>query len=190
MSQGEGGAEQQAAGQGSGATGASGGTGPAEAEGAAPAPAPGAPGSAADRRGATADSSWMLWATAGVVGVWVGVALVSVFAPDMVSGSEQQHLPLPAFTSWLWGMLATALYLFTMSRLRGRAERQPIWVGYAVAVLGIWLVATVVAIAAPVVETGSDPTRIPVAALVTPLASAILTGIAGIMAGIFSRPPR
>jgi hypothetical protein len=54
-----------------------------------------------------------------------------------------------------------------MARLRGSAWRQPIWVGLAVATLTVWLVATIPSLALPVVETGSDPTRIPIAAMVT-----------------------
>ena len=44
---------------------------------------------------ATADGSWVLWTVAGIVGIWVAVALISLFAPDMVTGSEQQHLAVP-----------------------------------------------------------------------------------------------
>src|SRR5215204_4251098 len=55
-----------------------------------------------DRRAATADPSWMLWTAIGIGGIWVGVLLISLFAPDLVSGSEQQHLPLAAFTTWFW----------------------------------------------------------------------------------------
>jgi hypothetical protein len=41
----------------------------------------------------------------------------------------------------------------------------------------------------PVLETGSDPTRLPIGAMVTPVAAALLTGLAGIAAQVFSRPP-
>jgi hypothetical protein len=36
----------------------------------------------------------------------------------------------------------------------------------------------------PVFETGSDPTRIPVAALFAPVAAAMLTALAGAIAGV------
>jgi hypothetical protein len=52
------------------------------------------------------------------------------------------------------------------------------------------LVATILSITLPVVETGSDPTRLPIAAMVTPIAAALLTALAGIIAGVFSRPPQ
>jgi hypothetical protein len=103
---------------------------------------------------ATADGSWVLWTVAGIVGIWVAVALISLLAPDMVTGSEQQHLAVAAFGTWVWGLIAT--------------------------ILGITL---------PVVETGLDPTRLPIGAMVAPIAATLLTALAGIAAGVLSRPP-
>jgi hypothetical protein len=139
---------------------------------------------------AMADGSWMAWTAAGIGGIWVAVVLISVFAPDMVTGSEQEHLPVAAFGTWFWGLVATGGYLWAMGRLRGNASRRPIWTGLAVATLAIWLIATVLSIALPVVETGSDPTQIPIGAMIGPVAAAVLTGVAGITAGIFSRTPQ
>jgi hypothetical protein len=145
--------------------------------------------SEAGRRSAMADGSWMANAAAGIAGIWVAVALISIFAPDMVTGSEHQHLPVAALGSWFWGLIATGAFLWGMGRLRGNATRRPIWMGLTVATLAIWLVATIVGIALPVVETGSDPTRIPIGAMVAPVAATVLTALAGITAGVFARPP-
>jgi hypothetical protein len=136
-----------------------------------------------------ADGSWMAWTAGGIVGIWVAVAIVSVFAPDMVTGSEQQHLPVAAFGTWLWGLVATGAFVWSMGRLRGSAARRPIWIGLAAATIVIWLVATILSLALPRVETGSDPTRIPIGAMVSPMAAMVLTALAGIVAGVFSRPP-
>ena len=46
-----------------------------------------------DRRAATADLSWMLWTAVGISGIWVAVLLLSLLAPDLVSGSEQDLPP-------------------------------------------------------------------------------------------------
>jgi hypothetical protein len=46
-----------------------------------------------------------------VVGLWVAVAAISVFAPDLISGSEQEHVPIAAITTWLWGTIATGFVL-------------------------------------------------------------------------------
>jgi hypothetical protein len=131
----------------------------------------------------------MVWTAAGIGGIWLAVLLISLFAPDMVSGSEQEHLPLAALTAWLWGLVATGTYLAACLHLRGRASRRPVWIGLTVVTLVVWLLATVLSIALPVFETGTDPTRIPLAAVVVPVAATVLTTLAGVMAGVFSRPP-
>src|SRR5215211_7702346 len=142
-----------------------------------------------DRRTAMADGSWMAWTVAGMAGIWVAVGLISLLAPDMVSGSEQEHLPVAACSTWLWGLVATGAFVWAMGKLRGNASRRPIWVGLAAATLVVWLVAAILSITLPVFVTGTDPTRIPIGALVAPVAAAVLTVLAGITAGVFSRPP-
>jgi hypothetical protein len=145
--------------------------------------------SGSNRRPATADGSWVAWTLAGIAAIWVAVTLISVFAPDMVTGSEQQHLPVGAFGAWFWGLAATGAFFWGMGRLRGNAARQPFWIGLAVATTVIWGVATVLSIALPVYVTGSDPTRLPIGAMVSPVAAALLTALGGIAAGVLSRPP-
>ncbi|HEX5963209.1 MAG TPA: hypothetical protein VFY42_05760 [Gemmatimonadales bacterium] len=142
-----------------------------------------------DRRATTADLSWMLWTAIGIGGIWIAVLLISLLAPDMVSGSEQQHLPVAAFVTWFWGGIGTLVLLWAMGRLRGSSRWQPIWIGLSVATLGIWALATILAITLPVFETGSDPTRIPVAALFAPAAAAMLTALAGAIASVFRGGP-
>ena len=146
--------------------------------------------SGSNERTAMADGSWMMWSVRGLTGIWTAVVFISIRAPDMVSGSEQEQVPVAAFATWLWGLVATGGFLWAMGKLRGSASRRPIWIGLGVATLTLWLVAMVLSIALPVVETGTDPTRLPIAAMVTPVAAAVLTGLAGIIAGVFSRPPQ
>jgi hypothetical protein len=137
-----------------------------------------------DRR-ATTDLSWMLWTAVGIGGIWVAVLLLSLLAPDMVTGSQQEHLPIAAFTTWFWGAAGTLVFLWAMGRLRGRAVWQPIWVGLSVATVGIWAVAMILGITLPVMVTGTDPTRIPFAAIFVPIAAAGLTALAGAVATVF-----
>jgi hypothetical protein len=137
----------------------------------------------------TADGSWMACTAAGIAGIWLAVLLISLLAPDMITGSEQEHMPIAAATSWLWGLIATIAFLWAMSRLRGSASRRPIWIGLTTATLLLWLIATVLSATLPVVETGTDPTRIPVGALVPPIAATVLTVLGGVTAGVFARPP-
>ena len=137
-----------------------------------------------------ADGSWMAWTAAGLAGIWIAVGLISLFAPDMVSGSQQEHLPVAAFATWFWGLIATGAFVWGMGKLRGKASRMPVWIGFAAATLVVWLVATILSIALPVIVTGSDPTRIPVGAFVSPVVATVFTVLAGIIAGVFSRPPQ
>lgn len=142
-----------------------------------------------ERRAATADLSWMLWAAIGCGGIWVAVVLISVFAPDLVSGSEQEHLPIAAFTTWFWGCVGTLVLLWAMSRLRGSAMERPVWIGLSVVTLVLWAVATILAITLPVFETGTDPTQIPLGAMFAPAGAAILTALAGLISNILGRGP-
>jgi cobalamin synthase len=137
------------------------------------------------RRTTTADLSWMLWTAIGIGGIWVAVLLISLFAPDLVSGSEQEHLPVAAFTTWFWGAVGTMVLLWAMSRLRGSARWQPIWIGLSVVTIALWALATILAITLPVMVTGTDPTRIPFAALFAPAAAAMLTALAGVVTNVF-----
>ena len=137
----------------------------------------------------TADQSWMVWTLLGVGAIWIGVLAISLVSPDLVSGSQQEHLPLPAFLAWIWGLLATVGFLWGMSKLRGSAERKNIWIGLVVAVAVIWGVAIVVSATFPVFETGSDPTHLPAWAIIAPIGAALLTTLASIIAGIFSETP-
>jgi hypothetical protein len=145
--------------------------------------------SASDRRSALADGSWMAWTAAGIAGIWVAVTVISVVGPDMVTGSEQEHLPVAALSTWLWGLVSTGAFVWAMGKLRGNATRRPIWIGLTVVTLTVWLVATILSVSLPVVETGSDPTRIPIGAIVAPVAATVLTVLAGITASVFSRQP-
>jgi hypothetical protein len=141
--------------------------------------------SSQDRRAATADLSWLLWTAVGIGGIWIAVLLLSLLAPDLVSGSEQQHLPVAAFTTWFWGGVGTLVFLWAMGRLRGRATWQPAWIGLSVVTLVIWASAAILGITLPVMVTGTDPTRIPFAALFAPVAAAMLTALAGGVATVF-----
>jgi hypothetical protein len=137
----------------------------------------------------TADGSWMVWTTVGLAAIWLAVLLISLFAPDLVSGSQHEHLPLAAFGTWLWGVVATIGLLWGQGRLRGDALRRPLWTGLSVTVVVIWAVATALSLTLPVFRTGSDPTELPLGALVAPMGAAALTVLAAVVTGVFSRGP-
>ena len=55
-------------------------------------------GTAQDR--CAAKLSWLLWMAVALIGIWLGVRLISLLAPDLVTGSRHQHQPLAAFMTW------------------------------------------------------------------------------------------
>jgi hypothetical protein len=87
----------------------------------------------------------------------------------MVSGSQHEHLPLGLITVWLWAAVATAYALMT--------PRRASLAGWSLSVAGLWLGTLLVGLFAPLLVTGSDPTRIPLAVLLAPPMAAVLTGM-------------
>jgi hypothetical protein len=57
------------------------------------------------------------------------------------------------------------------------------------ATLVLWLVATILTATLPVVETGTDPTRLPIGAMVPPLAAVLLIVLSCITAGVLVSTP-
>jgi len=97
-----------------------------------------------------------------VASIWVPTLLLSVFAPDMVTGSHQEHLPLG--------------YVLMATHAREESDDPSRWLGFELSVLTIWVVVALAGIFAPELVTGSDPTRIPLVAVVAPIAGLVATG--------------
>ena len=114
-----------------------------------------------------------LYGGLALVGIWLAVVFTGIFAPDMVTGTTQDHFPVAVVVALLAGLAATRSLMRAFTRGIGGTSR---WALYAVVMGGIWLAVTLVSIYAPVVVAGTDPTRLPIAAIVAPIAGAILTG--------------
>ncbi len=117
------------------------------------------------RHEASATFAYVL-AGLAIASIWISVVLASAFAPDFVSGSQQEHLPLVGFTAWLWGAIATGIVVLTAvegtrSGFFGRAA----WVALGTGVSLVWLGVLLISVLAPVFVTGTDPTRIPLASM-------------------------
>ncbi len=117
-----------------------------------------------------------LWAVLAVAAIWIGVAAISIFSPDMVSGSEHEHLPIVAIIAWIPGAAATRS---VMNALVRRSATESVLMGVSVGTAIVWLAAALVSIFGPVMVTGSDPTRLPVVAVLAPIGAAVATGIVG-----------
>ena len=85
--------------------------------------------------------------------IWLSAALMVLGAPDMVSSSQHEHIPLALITVWLWAAAATAFASMTPSR--GSLAR------WTLGVVGLWVADALIAVAAPVMVTGSAPTPHP-----------------------------
>jgi hypothetical protein len=99
---------------------------------------------------------------------------LALFAPDLVSGSEHDHEPLAALTTWLWSACAIALVLAVV-RVAASASA---WRSFTAIVSALWVAAATAGVFAPELVTGSDPTRIPLVALLAPLLAAMSTAFA------------
>ncbi len=111
--------------------------------------------------------------------IWLAVVLASIFSPDMITGSEHEHLPIAGITTWFWGSMATAFVLMAAGLRRGSEESAP-WSGFAVAVISVWAAVTLASIFGPEMVTGSDPTQIPIAAIIAPPIALVVTAFASL----------
>ena len=120
-----------------------------------------------------------------VAAVWIAVGAMSLFTPDSITGTEREHVPLAALTGWFWAVIATGF--ITMTGAMGRTLEDGRWRGLALTIGLIWAVVAVVSIFGPVLVTGTDPTEIPLAALIAPFAGVLGTAFACLFAAGASR---
>ena len=103
--------------------------------------------------------------------IWLATAAMSVLAPDMVTGSSHEHLPVALLSIWVWAAVATT---YTLMATKGSTEEAaPLVTGIS----AVWVAVLVAVVWAPVMVTGTDPTQIPMAVFVAPVIGAITTGI-------------
>ena len=121
-----------------------------------------------------AGGEWTTWALATIASIWTAVLVISVLSPDMIHGSAQQRLPVAALGTWLWGGGASIAAFMGMARLRDVGRRSS-WIIVFGATVAIWTAATLISILGPTTVTGSDPTTIPMAALIAPIVAMVAT---------------
>lgn len=114
--------------------------------------------------------------------IWLAVGALSIFTPDLISGAEQEHIPIGAFTGWLHGAIATAFVLLAVAvRSSDPEERRGVWLGYGAGVALLWAAVALTSIFAPRLVTGSDPTQLPLAVLIAPVIGVIVTGFISVL---------
>ena len=139
--------------------------------------------------GGAATESRFLFAGVTVALIWLATAAASVWSPDLISGTEGEHIPLAAILDWSYAALATGLVLMAFARRSPGGTRS--WSGFTVAVGGIWFVVAIASIFAPSIVTGTDPSTVPIAVLASPVAGLIATAFVSVfVAGSVGRRER
>lgn len=122
--------------------------------------------------------STVAWTASGIAvgSIWLAVVLASIYAPDLISGSQQEHLPLVGWLDWIWGTIATAfVVLAVLHGFRLGAAGPMSWWALGVGTAAVWLGVLVVTLLGPVMVTGSDPTHVPLVAMGVPILGIFFT---------------
>jgi hypothetical protein len=110
--------------------------------------------------------------------------LGSIFSPDLVStsgtatGYTHQHVPIAAYSGWIWSVIALAMVLPTaMQGIRAKVTDRVPWTMLGVGAGGIWLAVMFISIFTPVMVTGTAPwlTWVPLAEFIDVVAGVVLT---------------
>ena len=117
-----------------------------------------------------------LWSGLAVSAIWLSAIAASIWSPDLVTGAAHEHIPLVAINVPIWALLATGFAI--MAPAVTANDRRRVWSVYAGAVAIAWIAAAVISIAAPTMVTGSDPTTIPIAGVIAPIAAMAATAYA------------
>ena len=114
-----------------------------------------------------------VWMLLSIASIWLSVLFASVLSPDLVTGSDPTHIPIGAVTCPFWGAIATG---FVAALGRGPSiEKEQVWM--ASSIIAIWVAAAITSAVGPEVIYGSDPSRLPIVTIVSPIVGTIATGI-------------
>jgi hypothetical protein len=125
------------------------------------------------------DDARYVFAGIAVACIWAAAVAASIWSPDLITGSEQEHIAIAALFDWFHASIATGLVLMAFSRRTHGASRS-LWLGFLIAIASIWAAVALVSVFAPAMVTGTDPTTISIAALVAPIGGVIATAFASV----------
>lgn len=121
-----------------------------------------------------------------IVAIWLATLAAGLFSPDLVTGSQQEHFPLVGVVDWLWAAVATGYVLMV-----GRADPDGRTLNgagsFVLGVTTVWATTAVASIFGPPLLTGTDPTQIPLVAILVPLAAMAVTGFISLHAATRAR---
>jgi len=124
------------------------------------------------RRGADSRAALLghldTWAPGiGVAAIWLATLAAALFSPDLVTGSQQEHFPLVGALGWLWAAVATGYVLMAGRAGDWDGAARSGAGGFVLSVTAVWATTAVASIFAPSLVTGTDPTRIPLVAMLS-----------------------
>jgi hypothetical protein len=125
-----------------------------------------------------AEASRYRFAAMAVGAIWGALAAASIWSPELISGTDQTRVPIAAFTDWFYAVIATGLVLLAFSRRTPDLPRSS-WAAFTLVISGIWLVVAITSIWTPDLIS-DDATRVPIAALVGPIAGVLATAFASV----------
>lgn len=112
-----------------------------------------------------------------LVAIGISGALGSIFAPDMVTGAQHEHIN-GSFIGWIFNLLAIGMLLTaTMKGIRAKVTDPAPWTMLGVGVSVVWIAVLLVAVFAPVWVIGTDPEQIPIWGLFGAIAGIIMTSV-------------
>jgi hypothetical protein len=121
-----------------------------------------------------ANSIW-IWLT--IAAIWIAGAVMSLGSPSLEFGSEPEIVDIAKVVDWFWVLIGTVgvlrLTLFRRPSEVGWGQ-DTAWPWILGVVGGIWLAAAIASVSLPVFELGDDIV-LPVAAIIAPVAAAMLT---------------
>jgi hypothetical protein len=118
-----------------------------------------------------------IWVWLTILAIWVSVLIMSLGSPDLQFGSDPVIIDVGIIMDWFWGLIGTVGVLrLTMFRRPSEAGwgQDVAWPWVFGVVAALWLAAAIAGVSLPVFELGDD-IIIPVAAVVAPIAAAMLT---------------
>lgn len=107
--------------------------------------------------------------------IWVGATIAAVYSPDLVTGSNHEHLQLAMFLAWPLAAVATGMVLLAAGVTRREVDAAGPWAVYALLNVLAWGGAALASVFVSPMVTGSDPTTIPLAAVIGPIFGVLVT---------------
>lgn len=124
-----------------------------------------------------------------LVAIWVAATLAAIYSPDLVSGSNHDHIQLAMFFVWPLAAVATGMVLLAAGVSRHEGTEPGPWAVFAAVTAIAWIGAALGSIFVSPMVTGTDPTTIPLAALIAPVFAVLVTAYACIyVAGAGAKP--